>query len=68
MMARDIAVAAAVAFSTGVMSGVVVTTALAIRSRGRRDSRVGLSLGLLELKVRRLIGPAARGSRAHRDS
>ncbi len=32
-MARDIAVAALVAFSTGVMSGAVVTTALAIRSK-----------------------------------
>ena len=60
MMARDIAVAALLAFSTGVMSGVVVTTALAIRSRGRRASGVGLSLGLLELKVRRLMGPLCR--------
>jgi len=32
-MARDIAVAALVAFSTGVMSGVVVTTVLAISRR-----------------------------------
>lgn len=67
-MARDIAVAALLAFSTGVMSGVVVTTALAIRSRGRRDSRVGPSLGLLELKVRRLMGPAVHASSAHPDS
>jgi hypothetical protein len=50
MMARDIAVAALVAFSAGVMSGVVVTTALAIRSKGRRNSVAGLSLNLLELK------------------
>jgi hypothetical protein len=49
-MARDIAVAALVAFSAGVMSGVVVTTALAIRSKGRRNSVAGLSLDLLELK------------------
>ncbi|HEY0716795.1 MAG TPA: hypothetical protein VGD68_04200 [Streptosporangiaceae bacterium] len=66
-MARDIAVAAVVAFSTGVMSGVVVTAALAIRSRGRRDSVAGLSLDLLELKVRRLIGPSVHGSGAHPD-
>ena len=63
-MARDIAVAAVVAFSTGVMSGVVVTTALAIRSRGRRNSVIGLSLDLLELKVRRVIGSPVDGSSA----
>ena len=60
-MARDIAVAALVAFSAGVMSGVVVTTALAIRSKGRRNSVAGLSLDLLELKVRRLIAPPVDG-------
>ncbi len=63
-MARDIAVAALVAFSTGVVSGVVVTTALAIRSKGRRNSVVGLSLDLLELKVRRVIGSPVDGSSA----
>jgi len=67
-MARDIAVAALVAFSTGVMSGVVVTTALAIRSKGRRNSVVGLSLDLLELKVRRLMGTPVHGSSARTDS
>ena len=34
-MARDIAVAALVAFSTGVMSGVIVTSMVAIRSERR---------------------------------
>jgi hypothetical protein len=63
-MARDIAVAALVAFATGVMSGVVVTAALAIRSKGRRNSVVGLSLDLLELKVRRVIGPPVDSSSA----
>lgn len=63
-MARDIAVAALVAFATGVVSGVVVTAALAIRSKGRRKSVVGLSLDLLELKVRRVIGPPVDGSSA----
>ena len=63
-MARDIAVAALVAFSAGVMSGVIVTTALAIRSKGRRNSVVGLSLDLLEFKVRRLMGTPVHGSRA----
>ena len=67
-MARDIAVAALVAFSTGVMSGVVVTTALAIRSKGRSNSVVGLSLDLLELKVRRLMGSPVHGSSARTDS
>jgi hypothetical protein len=68
-MARDIAVAALVAFSTGVMSGVVVTTALAIRSKGRRNSVVGLSLDLLEHKVRRLMGtPPMHGSSARPNS
>ena len=67
-MARDIAVAALVAFSTGVMSGVVVTTALAVRSKGRSISVVGLSLDLLELKVRRLMGTPVHGSSARTDS
>jgi hypothetical protein len=67
MTTLGIAVAAVVAFLTGVMTGVVVATALAIRSRGRRHSRVGLSLDLLELKVRRLMGPAVHGSSAHSD-
>ena len=67
-MARDIAVAALVAFSTGVMCGVVVTTALAMRSKGRRNSVVGLSLDLLELRVRRLMKTPMHGSSAHPDS
>jgi hypothetical protein len=67
MMARDIAVAAVVAFSTGVMSGVVVTTLLAIRSERRRDSLARQSLDLLERKVRRLIGTGHRGSAANSD-
>jgi hypothetical protein len=66
-MARDIAVAALVAFAAGVVSGVIVTTALAFRSRGRRNSRVGLSLDLLEIKVRRLMGTPVHGSSAHID-
>jgi hypothetical protein len=67
-MARDIAVAAVVAFSTGVMSGVVVTTLAAIRSERRRDSLARQSLDLLERKVRRLIGTGHRSSAAHPDS
>ncbi len=67
-MARDIAVAAVVAFSTGVMSGVVVTTLVAIRSERRRDSLVRQSLDLLERKVRRFIGAGHRSSAAHPDS
>ncbi len=66
-MARDLAVAAVVAFSTGVMSGVVVTTLVAIRSERRRDSLARQSLDLLERKVRRLIGTGHRGSAAHPD-
>ena len=66
-MARDIAAAALVAFSTGLMCGVIVTTTLAIRSKGRRNSVVGLSLDLLELKVRRLMGTPVHGSSAHID-
>ena len=66
-MARDVAVAALVSLSTGVMCGVIVTTALAIRSRGRRNSVVGLSLDFLEIKVRRLIGgTGTRLQRPHR--
>jgi hypothetical protein len=61
-------VAALVAFSTGVISGVVVTTALAIRSKGRRNSVVGLSLDLLEFKVRRLMRTPVHGSSARTDS
>lgn len=66
-MARDIAVAALVAFSAGVVSGVSVTTALVIRTKGRRNSVVGLSLDLLEVKVRRLMGTPVHGSSAHLD-
>ena len=66
-MTRDIAVAALVAFSTGVMSGVVVTTLAAIRSERRRDSLAGQSLDLLERKVRRFIGAGHRGSAADPD-
>jgi len=68
MMARDIAVAALVAFSAGVVSGVIVTTALTVRSKGRRNSVVGLSLDLLEIKVRRLMGASVHGSSARIDS
>jgi hypothetical protein len=67
-MARDIAVAALVAFSTGVICGVIVTTALAIRSKGRRNSVVGLSLDLFEIKVRRLMGTPVHGSSARIDA
>ena len=67
-MARDIAVAAVVAFSAGVMSGVVVTTMVAIRSGRRRDSLARQSLDLLERKVRRVIGAGQRGSAPHPDS
>ena len=67
-MARDIAVAAVIAFSTGVMSGVVVTTAVAIRSERRRDSLAGQTLDLLERKVRRVIGAGTRDSAVHPDS
>lgn len=66
-MARDIVVAAVVAFSTGVMSGVVVTTLVAIRSERRRDSLARQSLDLLERRVRRLLGAGRRGSAANSD-
>jgi len=61
-MARDIAVAALVAFSTGVMSGVIVTSVLAIRSERRSDSLARLYLGFLERKVRRLTGTGVHSS------
>ncbi len=61
-MARDIAVAAMVAFSTGVMSGVIVTSMVAIRSERRRNSLAGLYLGFLERKVRRLTGTGVHSS------
>ena len=66
-MARDIAVAALVAFSAGVVSGVIVTTTLAVRSQGRRNSVVGLSLDFLEIKVRQLMGTPVHGSSARID-
>jgi hypothetical protein len=50
------------------MSGVVVTTLMAIRSERRRDSLARQSLDLLERKVRRFIGAGHRGSAAHPDS
>ena len=55
-MARDIAVAALVAFSAGVMSGVIVTTALAIRSKGRRNS-----IAASRSDLPRVQGPAFDG-------
>ncbi len=61
-MARDIAVAAVVAFSTGVMSGLIVTSMMAIRSERRRDSLAGLYLGFLERTVRRLTGTGVHSS------
>ena len=61
-MVRDIAVAAVVAFSTGVMSGVIVTSLVAIRSERRRDSLAGLYLGFLERQVRRLTGAGVHSS------
>lgn len=67
-MAHDIAVAALIAFSAGVLSGVVVATAVVLRSRGRRNSTVGLSLDFLEFKVRHLMGTPIHGSSAHQDS
>ena len=67
-MTRDIDVAALVAFSTGVMSGVVFTTLAAIRSERRHDSLAGQSMDLLERKVRRLIGAGHRGSAANPNS
>ena len=66
-MARDIAVAAVVAFLAGIVSGVIVTTSLAIRSKGRRNSVVSLSLDFLEIKVRRLMRTPIHGSSAHTD-
>jgi hypothetical protein len=61
-MARDIAVAAVVAFSTGVMSGVIVTSMVAIRSERRSDSLARLHLGFLERKVRRVTGMGVHSS------
>ena len=61
-MARDIAVAAVVAFSTGVMSGVIVTSLVAIRSQRRSDSLAWLYLSFLERKVRRLTGTGVHSS------
>ena len=66
-MARDIAVAALVAFSAGVLSGATATTVLALRSRGRRNSVVGLLLDLFEIRVRRLMRTPVHGSSAHID-
>ena len=55
-VARDIAVAAVLAFSTGVMSGAAVATLAAIRSERRRDSRRGVP-----------GSPGAQGPACHRD-
>jgi hypothetical protein len=67
-MAHDVALAALIAFSAGVLSGVIVTTVLVIRPEGRRRSMAGLSLDLLEIKVRRLMGTPVHGSSARIDS
>jgi hypothetical protein len=65
-MAGDIAVAAVVAFSAGVMSGMVVTIVVAIRQDRRRDSS-GQSLQFLERTARRVPGVSARRPIVHPD-
>jgi len=67
-MARDVTVAALLAFTSGVVSGIIVTTVLTVRCKGRRTSTIGVSLDLLEVKVRRLMGTPVHGSSAHVDS
>jgi hypothetical protein len=68
IMAGDIAVAAVVAFSVGVMSGMVVTIVVAIRQDRGRDSLAGQSLDLLERKARRILSSGFRHPAAHPDS
>jgi hypothetical protein len=67
MMAGDIAMAAVVAFSVGVMSGMIVTIVVAIRQDRGRDSLTGQSLDLLERKARRLLSTSVRHPAAHPD-
>jgi len=67
MAGIEVAVVMVVVFATGVMSGVVVTVAVAIRQENRRGSLTGQSLGLLERKVRRLTGVGVRHQAAHSD-
>lgn len=57
-MARDLAVAAVVAFSTGVMSGVVVTTLVAIRSNAGAIPWPGSPLICWSARSGVLSGPA----------
>jgi hypothetical protein len=68
MMAGDIAMAAVVAFSVGVMSGIIVTIVVAMRQDCGRDSIPGQSLDLLERKARRVLSGGLRHSAAHPDS
>jgi hypothetical protein len=68
IMAGDIAVAAVVAFSVGVMSGMIVTIVVAIRQDRGRDSITGQSLDLLERKARRVLSASLRHPAAHPDS
>jgi hypothetical protein len=68
IMAGDIAIAAVVAFSVGVMSGMVVTIVVAIRQDRGRDSLTGQSLDLLERKARRILSSGFRHPAAHPDS
>ena len=67
-MAGDIAMAAAVAFSAGVMSGMVVTIVVAIRQDRRRDSLSGQYLDFLERTARRVMGVSFRRPVVHPDS
>ena len=67
-MAGDIAMAAVVAFSVGVMSGMVVTIVVAMRQDRGRDSLAGQSLDLLERKARRVLSGGLRHPATHPDS
>jgi hypothetical protein len=66
-MAGDFAVAAAVAFSAGVMSGMVVTIVVAIRQDRSRDSLAGQSLEFLERTARRFMSTSLRQPTVHPD-
>lgn len=66
-MAGDIAMAAVVAFSAGVMSGMVVTIVVALRQDRHRGSLSGQSLDFLERKARRVMGVSFRRPVVHPD-
>jgi len=66
-MAGDVAMAAVVAFSVGVMSGMVATIVVALRQDRGLDSPPGQYLEFLDRAARRFVSTGLRQPTVHPD-